>query len=1150
MTHSRGQRLGRLAPKLILAWVLLALTPAAPALNPPVHLGQFAHTSWTSRDGYSLGGVFAMAQTPDGYLWLASETGLVRFDGEKFTPWEPPAGRRLPNHPYSLMVSRDGTLWMGTYSGLVSWDGVELIEYPELDDGFVTSLLEDRDGTVWAGVIAGKGELCEIRSGRAQCHGRDGGFGSFVWSLAEDATGALWAGAETGLWRWKPGPPKRFELPGRVGDMIPNADGLVVGIRGAGLLHFVDDELEPFVIRSADNPAERIPDEVVKSNKLLRDREGGIWIGADGAGVLHVKDGKADHFSTATGLAGDIACSLFEDREGNVWFASEKGLDRFRRLSVTTLRVGRGPHSEISKSVLAATDGSVWVSASAGVTQWKDGQSRYYDGADGLPASSGQALFEDSRGRIWVSSYAGLAYFERGRFHAVEGQPGNDVVSIAGDEANLWLAGPGDLARFREDRLIEKFTWTSLGNENRGSILADRGGVWVAHWVEGGVLFFKDGKVHERYRPADGLGAGHVSSLRLDRDGSLWAATESGLSRIKDGRVRTLTSENGLPCNGIHWSIEDDNRTLWMNTSCGLVRVARDDIEAWYKDPTHRLDTKRWGAADGVPIRNVSPYYTPPVAKARDGKVWFVSGEGIQVVDPANLSFNPIPPAVYVERIIADRKPYPVTNGVRLPALVRDVTIEFTALSLTDAQSVQFRYRLDGHDQEWQETGERRQAFYMNLRPGTYRFLVKATNNNGVWNEEGTQLEFAIAPAYYQTTWFRISCVILLVVLVWAGVLLHMRRVRREEKRLRSVIEGIPAMAFSVQPDGTIDLVNRQWLEFSGHSAAQAGGGGWESTIHPDDVETHLAKWRTALATGEPFENEARHRSASGEYRWFLVRAIPLRDAQGKIVKWYGALTDIEERRRAEEERERLRQLESQLAHTNRLSMLGELTASIAHEINQPIGAAIASAGAGLRWLDRDEPALDQARESLRRIKDDSRRAADIISGLRAFYRKEVSPQRVVLDVNEVVREMLVLLRREADRHAVVMRTELAPNLPAVRANRVQLQQVLMNLMVNGIEAMEKAGGELVIRTEAAEGGLKVSVSDTGVGLPADQIEHIFSAFITTKPAGSGMGLAISRTIVESHDGKLWTEAKPGPGATFCFTLPPATGDGKARPPG
>jgi ligand-binding sensor domain-containing protein/PAS domain-containing protein len=796
-----------------------------------------------------------MAQTPDGYLWLAGQTGLFRFDGVKFTLWQPPAGQSLPNKPYSLLVSRDGALWIGTFGGLVSWNGVELTRYKEIGDGFVTSLLEDRDGTVWAGLIAKQGELCSIRHGRAECFRQDGAFGTHVWSLAEDREGVLWVGAaNSGLWRWKPGPPKRFVMPGALGDLITSADGkLLIGIRGEGLKRFVGDKLETYPIRSAVNPTEWVTDAVVNSNKLLRDREGGVWIGTNGIGLHHVKDGKADTFTAAGGLSGDIACSLFEDREGNIWFASEKGLDRFRKLSVATHLMNQGPSSDITKAVLATADGSVWVSASEGLFQWKNGRPRVFGRADGLPDTGSQSLFQDHRGRVWLSTYSGLAYFEREKFVMVEGQPGNESASIVGDDAdNLWVAGPWGLGIFKDAHHLETIEWIALGKKRRGIATADRGGVWLGFWIDGDVAFFKDGKIRETYTAADGLGKGDISALRVDRDGALWVSTQAGgLSRIKDGRVHTLTIRNGLPCNAIHWSIEDDKRSLWLYTACGLVRVMRDDVTAWISDPSYKLDTKRWGAADGVPIRAVSPAYSSPaVTKAADGKLWFVAGEGVQVVDPDHLQFNAIPPPVYVEHIIADREPYSVVEGMRLPPLVRDVTIEFTALSLVDSQSVQFRYRLEGHDNEWQEAGDRRQAFYTNLKPGDYRFLVKASNNNGVWNDEGSRLAFSIEPAYYQTYWFRLACAGMALGLVWSGFHLRDRRLRSEEKRLREVIEGIPTMAFSMHPNGMPDLVNPRWMEYTGMSPSATDNRGWESAIHPDDVQVHLRKWRAALLSG------------------------------------------------------------------------------------------------------------------------------------------------------------------------------------------------------------------------------------------------------------------------------------------------------------
>jgi signal transduction histidine kinase len=286
-------------------------------------------------------------------------------------------------------------------------------------------------------------------------------------------------------------------------------------------------------------------------------------------------------------------------------------------------------------------------------------------------------------------------------------------------------------------------------------------------------------------------------------------------------------------------------------------------------------------------------------------------------------------------------------------------------------------------------------------------------------------------------------------------------------------------------------------------------------------------------SSGEPFEEEMRLRRTDGEYRWFLSRAVPLRDKRGKVVKWYGAAADIQDRKRAEE-------LQAELAHTNRISMLGELVASISHELKQPIAAAMANAQASLRWLNRDQPDLTQARRAAEGIVKDEARAADIIDRLQSLYKK-APPQRELVDVDEIVDEIVLLLRSEANEHGVSIRTELVVDLPQIMADRVQLQQVLMNLMLNGIEAMKETGGLLTVKAGRREGlQVLISVSDTGVGLPAGRADEIFSAFFTTKPQGSGMGLAISRSIVESHGGRLWATSHEGRGATFHFTLPTA----------
>jgi PAS domain S-box-containing protein len=1127
----------------MLAWAVLA-SHSAFALNPSQEISQYAHTSWTVRDGYSLGAVFAMAQTPDGYLWLGAQFGLFRFDGVRFNLWQPPAGQQLPEKPYSLLVTRDGTLWIGTFAGLASWNGAELTQYPELDGLFVTSLLEDREGTVWAGILANQGRLCAIRSGRAECYLEDGAFGTFVWSLAEDRSGALWAGADTGLWRWKPGPPKRYATPGmRLGDLSSADDGRVlVGLSGAGLRQIVGDKVELYPIHSPTNANALLQDRDVNSNKLLRDRDGGLWIGTHERGLIHVHNGRTDVFARSDGLSGNISCSLFEDREGNVWFASPRGLDRFRELPVTTISAKQGLSSDSATSVLAAADGSVWIATHDGLNRWKDGQITVFRKSSGLPDDVMQSLFEDYRGRIWVSTNHGLAYFEDGRFIAVKGVPSNEVYSITGDKAgNLWLSGNKGLSHLLEGRLVEHFPWSAMGRSQQAKvILSDQGGLWLSFWTDGGVLFFKDGQVRASYTAADGLGKGHVPGLQLDGDGALWASTEEGgVSRIKDGHIATLTSRNGLPCDTIHWTMEDDDRSLWLYTACGFVRVARTELDTWIADPQHRVETTVWDAADGVRLQPISPSsWGPTVAKSVDGKLWSLIGEeGISFVEPHRIRVNELPPPVHIERVTANARTYDAAQGLRLPPL-RDLAIDFTALSFVAPEKVQFRYKLEGYDDDWQEAGNRRQAFYTNLPPRNYRFRVLAANNSGVWNEEGASLDFSIAPAFYQTVWFRVLMGAIFLVLLVAAYRLRLHQVRRKEKELRKVIETIPAFAWTALPDGSVDFVNRKWREYSGLSVEETSGSGWRGVVYPEDLEPYLQIWRAAQGTGDPVQSELRLRGADGKYRWFLVRAVPLRDGRGKIVKWYGTSTDIEERKRAEEERERLRQLEADLAHINRVSTLGELTASLAHEINQPITGAITSASAGIRWLTREQPDVEEACRLLEGIKRDGERTAEIVARLKSFYKKEDQPQRERVDVNEVVREMLLMMRSEANRRSVVIQTDLAPELPFVWADRVQLQQVLLNLVLNAIEAMKEVAGEVTIRSRCNDGQVQVSVSDTGVGIPEGKMEQIFESFFTTKVAGTGMGLSISRTIIDAHGGRLWAENNDGGGATFHFTLP------------
>jgi PAS domain S-box-containing protein len=373
-------------------------------------------------------------------------------------------------------------------------------------------------------------------------------------------------------------------------------------------------------------------------------------------------------------------------------------------------------------------------------------------------------------------------------------------------------------------------------------------------------------------------------------------------------------------------------------------------------------------------------------------------------------------------------------------------------------------------------------------------------------------------------------------------------KIKKSEEELRTTIDTIPALAWSSPEDGLGDFFSKRWLDYTGLSHEEAQGTGWIVAIHPDDVGTLADTWTKIRASGREGGLEARLRRFDGVYRWFLFRAAPLRDPEGKDVVWYGTNTDIEDLKQAETElrgREAdLRKAQAELAHVTRVTTMGELAASIAHEVSQPIAGVMLNGNTCVRWLSQlkeDSAALAGAREALQRIIRDGTRAGEVITRIRALFKKtEIAKES--LEINAVIQEAIVLSRIEMEKRRVVLRLEMAPDLPRILGDRVQLQQVLINLILNGLEAMSEVEfrpRELVIGTQLHEGAqVLATVRDSGVGFDPADIEQLFTAFQTTKPGGLGMGLSISRSIVENHGGRLWATGNEGDGATFHFTLP------------
>jgi signal transduction histidine kinase/ligand-binding sensor domain-containing protein len=750
MEKRRTQWIVRLA-------VMLGCCTCAFALDHSLDISQYAHTAWRVRDGFAKGFIYAIVQTPDGYLWLGTEFGLLRFDGVRAVVWTPPNGQLPSNNIPTLLVTQDGTFWIGTTKGLASWKDGKLTTYSELNGSRISALLEDRMGTVWVATD-------EPRI-----------FGENVGPINADSEGKFWVSLEKGSGKWKSGRPESFEMP-----------GTDYGLSSLG------DHENSALLTSSDR---RVPGPVnwqgSKAPQILRDRDGSVWVGTPDRGLIHFHQGRTDVFSEADGLSGDTVTALLQDQEGNIWAVTTNGIDRFREYAVSNISIKQGLSSINSVSIVGAKDGSVWVATYNGLNRWKDGRidvllrpgSSQHPGAPkGVPYS----LFEDSAGRLWFSTGLEFGSLSNGRFVPVPEVPGGRVVSMAeAPSGHLWLAKQDyGLFHLFQGRVVEKIGWAALGHNDHASVVVadpSQHGVWLG-FSGGGVSYFADGAIRKSYSAADGLGAGRVNSLRFGPRGALWVATENGLSRIKDDHVTTLTTRNGIPCDTVQWSMDDTDHFIWVYTACGLVRIPRPELDAWVDDPSKSVQATLLDVSEGVRTHSYVSV-VQDVTRASDGRIWYVAYDGVSVIDPPHIPFNKVPPPVHIEQVTADGKSYEAENGLRLPARIRNVAIDYTALSLVAPEKVHFRYKLDGQNGDWQEVVNDREVQYTNLPPGNYHFRVMACNNSGVWNEAGAVLDFSIAPAYYQTIWFRLALVVVFLALLWAAYMFRVRQLAMQFNR-------------------------------------------------------------------------------------------------------------------------------------------------------------------------------------------------------------------------------------------------------------------------------------------------------------------------------------------------------------------------------
>ncbi len=1005
--------------------------------------------AWSTEDGLPENSATAIAQTRDGYLWLGTWRGLVRYNADSFVVFNPGNTPQLPDAGIvNLHADKRDRLWVSTGAGLVvkdgtqwrplgtneGWAGNHVRTFAEGVNGDL--LITTFDGHVLA---AENDRLTELppppgEPGQGYLGAVDE---NSRWWVAQNRFVGYWDGQ-----RWV-----EVHVPN---PSLGRSAVACTAARGGGVWVLLAKELFKF---RGGIQTHRSSFSQFKGGiwSMSEDSQTNLWICSYDSGLYQVTPGgELRHWTTTNGLGTSATRVIFEDREENLWIGSNgDGLKRLTRQRFFPLE-GRLPGSR-ARSVAAARDGGVWIAVyDAGLfRQDERGIARVSVPGPGNQSVYGLSVLEDRAGRLWYGDQDSC-WVRRGqdRFEKVPLEPatGANVTALFEDtKGRVWIATRGGAVVCDGDGFEPLGLEAGLPPGGIAGFGEDTfGGLWVAK--SEGVYR----RVTHQFAPvldADGQPLPGVLCFQAEADGTLWMGTRTaGLIRWRKGELDRIGIELGLSDLEVRGFVEDAHGSFWMPSNHGVLRASLEQLHALADQGPSQLEIQLLDRHDGLPSPECSTAQ-PNCVRDTSGTLWFATQKGVAALDPDDFRIETEPPPVHIEQLTyrapttkskakANRGPgaaagsevrlqAPFQEPLRLPPGTYGLDIESAALSLTAPEKIRFGYNLEGGSREWRDAGRDRVVRFHQLPPGEYVFRVRAANHDGVWNQTGASLAFSVLPYFWQTGWFRLGTGLLLVAL-----------------------------------------------------------------------------------------------GATSVWSW----------AQRKTAQ---AL----ERERMAGEMQRMR---LQLWHTDRVAQTGVITGSLAHELNQPLTGILSTAQAGLRFMARGNPDPGEIHGILTNIVHDTKRAGAIINGLRAMLRQKETA-REPMSLAETIHGVLALLHSELIAREVEHRLRLESD-SWVLADKAQIQQVFLNLVMNALEAMhDHSAGQrrmelTLTRTDTGEA--LVSVRDSGPGIPPDQQHHIFKAFWTTKSQGMGIGLPISHSIIESHGGRMWCANHPDGGAVFYFSLP------------
>jgi PAS domain S-box-containing protein len=1134
---------------------------------------------WDTDRGLPNFTALALAQTPDGFLWVATFEGLARFDGVHFDTISHATVPEFPGKAVtSLLVDRRGRLWAGSDNGVACLENGHWRAYGEAGGRpvkFATSLFEDREGHL----MVTQGErLLRLQDRFVPLPVPPGTY--FLRAFAA-RSGQLWIDAtrqfarlENGV--WQPVAPPAEIADGDLQGAAPSGDG---GVWLAGAT-----SIQKFRDGAWTNPL-RIPTGFHFSRivRFLEDSEGQLWVGDHSKGLLLFRtDGQVLRFTREDGLPNLAIRSLLEDREKNIWVGTDGGgLVRLRRRAANVFDEAQGLGEIVIDSVVERAAGGILAATYGGGLVGFDEATRRFSRLIEQPVlkrisadSQVTSVLEDHAGTIWAGVYGRGIFRIRGRSmeQTMPGDLGGSIPKslLEDSRQTLWIGTDHGVASYRDGQFhpygeesgLPRGDWNALAEDGHG-------GIWAGG--PAGLFRLVDGRF-QKFLPPGVASYGPITCLYTDRAGTLWIGVEDrGLNGLREGVLTRYGPAQGLEVTTPASIIEDGLGYLWIGTiRQGLARVPVASLAAVAEGRQPGLHAVWLTKEDGLATNQFRSNYQPAVWKGRDGRLWFATLKGLAVVDPRRFRENTAIPPVFIEAVGVSGQRIPIGPDTAgewvVPPGSRGLQFFFTAPSLTAPGHVRFQYQLEGGDQSWLDTNER-SASFGELRPGGYVFRVRAANNDGVWNPQPVALRIRVVPLVWETWWFRLLGLASLALLT-AGAAYgsQRRRLRRQteqllqEKALRLDVERLQSVlkiseerfskAFNASPfplsiatlaDARFLDVNESFLERTGLRREEVIGR-TRAEVGLWDDQKQRDRFKAALASeGRVRGLDVEMRDRNGRVHHLIVSAEVI-DLDG-VRCLLSASNDITDRM----------VLEEQLHQAQKLESVGRLAGGVAHDFNNLLTVINGYSDLLLKRQDVGEANLKRV-EQIRKAGD---RAAELTQQLLAFSRKQVI-QPKVLGLNTLVHETEMMLHRVLPENIEIV-TSLEPALGRVMADPGQIHQVVLNLALNARDAMPN-GGRIIMETintrldehfasthpdVKAGAYVMLGVTDTGVGMEEEVRSHIFEPFFTTKGrgAGTGLGLATVYGIVRQNGGWIGVDSRPGKGTTFKIYLPRTKAD-------